>query len=49
MEKLHELLGLERYALIVVDTPPSADVRELLSAPLRMTELLASQAVQFQK
>jgi anion-transporting ArsA/GET3 family ATPase len=49
MEKLHELLALERYALVVVDTPPSADVRELLSAPLRMTELLASQAVQFLK
>ncbi|MBX3026491.1 AAA family ATPase [bacterium] len=49
MEKLHELLGLDRYALIVVDTPPSADVRELLSAPLRMSELLASQAVHFLK
>lgn len=49
MEKLHELLTSDRYALIVVDTPPSADVRELLSAPLRMTELLASQAVQFLK
>jgi hypothetical protein len=32
-----------------VDTPPSADVRELLTAPLRMDELLASQAVQFLK
>lgn len=49
MEKLHELLGVDRYALIVVDTPPSADLRELLTAPLRMTELLASQAVQFLK
>lgn len=49
MEKLHELLALDRYALIVVDTPPSADVRELLTAPGRMTELLASQAVQFLK
>lgn len=49
MEKLHELLSLERYALIVVDTPPSADLRELLTAPGRMTELLASQAIQFLK
>ncbi|MFN8642298.1 MAG: ArsA-related P-loop ATPase [Candidatus Binatia bacterium] len=49
MEKLHELLALDRYALIVVDTPPSADVRELLTAPGRMAELLASQAVQFLK
>ena len=43
MEKLHELLHQERYELIVVDTPPSAHVRDLLSAPRRMTELLASQ------
>lgn len=49
MEKLHELLSLDRYDLIVVDTPPSADVRELLTAPLRMSELLASQAIQFLK
>ena len=49
METLHELLHEERYELIVVDTPPSADVRDLLSAPLRMTELLASQAIDFLK
>jgi anion-transporting ArsA/GET3 family ATPase len=49
MEKLHELLQQGRYELIVVDTPPSADVRELLAAPLRMSELLASQAVDFLK
>ena len=49
MEKLHELLAVDRYHLVVVDTPPSADVRELLTAPGRMTELLASQAVQFLK
>lgn len=49
MEKLHELLDEGRYELIVVDTPPSADLRELLTAPLRMTELLASQAVDFLK
>jgi anion-transporting ArsA/GET3 family ATPase len=49
MEKLHELLQHDRYELIVVDTPPSADVRQLLAAPLRMTDLLASQAVHFLK
>ena len=49
MEKLHELLAQGRYELIIVDTPPSADARALLAAPLRMTELLASQAVQFLK
>lgn len=47
MEKLHELLGLGHYDLVVVDTPPSADARDLLGAPLRLTELLASQALQF--
>jgi anion-transporting ArsA/GET3 family ATPase len=49
MEKLHELLEQRRYDLIVVDTPPSGDVRELLAAPGRMIELLASQAVDFLK
>jgi anion-transporting ArsA/GET3 family ATPase len=49
METLHALLQEQRYDLIIVDTPPSADVRELLSAPLRMTELLASQAIDFLK
>ena len=49
MEKLHELLETGRYDLVVVDTPPSADLRDLLAAPLRMTELLASQAVDFLK
>lgn len=49
MERLHELLGLRTYNLIVVDTPPSAHARDLLSAPLRMTDLLASRAVHFLK
>jgi anion-transporting ArsA/GET3 family ATPase len=49
MEKLHELLQLGRYELLIVDTPPSADARDLLAAPLRMSELLASQAVDFLK
>lgn len=45
MEKLHELLHSGRYDLIVVDTPPSAHARDLLSAPVRLTELLATRAV----
>ncbi|MDX2168419.1 MAG: ArsA-related P-loop ATPase, partial [Deltaproteobacteria bacterium] len=49
MEKLHELLALQRYDVVVVDTPPSADARDLLGAPGRIAELLASQAVQFLK
>ncbi len=45
MEKLHELVHLHRYQLLIVDTPPSAHVRELLAAPNRLTNLLASRAV----
>ncbi len=49
MEKLYELLHLDTYELIVVDTPPSAHARDLLSAPLRMSALLASSAVRILK
>jgi anion-transporting ArsA/GET3 family ATPase len=45
MEKLHELLHLHRYQVLVVDTPPSAHARDLLAAPNRVTNLLASRAV----
>jgi len=45
MEKLHELLHAHRYQLVVVDTPPSAHARDLLAAPSRLTNLLASRAV----
>lgn len=49
MEKLYELLHQERYDLLVVDTPPSAHARDLLSAPLRMSELVTSSAVRILK
>ena len=49
MEKLHELLHQGIYDLVVVDTPPSSHARDLLSAPLRMTALLASSAVRILK
>jgi anion-transporting ArsA/GET3 family ATPase len=49
MEKLHELLHQGGYDVIVVDTPPSAHARDLLKAPLRLIELLASNAVRFLK
>lgn len=49
MEKLHELLQQGSYDVIVVDTPPSAHARDLLRAPLRLIELLASNAVRFLK
>jgi len=47
MEKLHELLHLRRYQVLIVDTPPSAHARDLLTAPSRLTNLLASRAVSF--
>jgi len=45
MEKLHELLHVHHYQPLIVDTPPSTHVRELLTAPNRLTNLLASRAV----
>jgi anion-transporting ArsA/GET3 family ATPase len=49
MEKLHELLHQDLYDLIVVDTPPSAHARDLLRAPLRISELLATGAIRILK
>jgi len=45
MEKLHELVHVHRYQLVIVDTPPSAHARDLLAAPNRLVNLLASRAV----
>lgn len=45
MEKLHELLHADRYQTVIVDTPPSAHARELLTAPARLSGLLGSRAV----
>jgi len=47
MEKLHELAHGQRYQTIVVDTPPSSHARDLLAAPDRLVNLLASRAVSF--
>jgi anion-transporting ArsA/GET3 family ATPase len=47
MEKLHELLHLRRYQVLIVDTPPSAHARDLLAAPSRLANLSASRAVSF--
>lgn len=47
MEKLHELLHHHDYDLVVVDTPPSANAKDLLAAPNRLAELLATRAVSF--
>jgi anion-transporting ArsA/GET3 family ATPase len=45
MEKLHELVTTRRYQLLIVDTPPSAHLHDLLTAPNRLVGLLASRAV----
>jgi len=45
MEKLHHLVTHERYDTVVVDTPPSAHARDLLGAPNRLLDLLATRAV----
>jgi anion-transporting ArsA/GET3 family ATPase len=49
MEKLHDLLHQDAYALVVVDTPPSTHARDLLNAPIRLLDLLASSAVRILK
>jgi anion-transporting ArsA/GET3 family ATPase len=45
MEKLYELTGNRRYQTLVVDTPPGAHMHDLLAAPSRLANLLASRAV----
>jgi len=45
MEKLHELLHHDHYQLLIVDTPPSTHARDVLAAPNRLSNLLASRAV----
>ncbi len=40
MEKLYELHRLERYDLIVLDTPPTKNAIDFLQAPTRMTNVL---------
>lgn len=49
METLHELLHRHAYELIIVDTPPGAHARDLLNAPVRLRELIASGAVRVLK
>jgi anion-transporting ArsA/GET3 family ATPase len=43
-QRLYELIQHEDYDLIVVDTPPAAHARALLSAPLRLTGLVETGA-----
>lgn len=45
MEKLHEMSGTGNYDVIIVDTPPSSHAGDLLAAPSRLSNLLASRAL----
>jgi anion-transporting ArsA/GET3 family ATPase len=45
MEKLYELTRGERYQLIVLDTPPTANALDFLDAPQKMVDLLDSPVV----
>lgn len=47
MEKLAEVQGDPNYDLIVLDTPPTANALDFLSAPERMTEALDSAAIRW--
>ncbi|MFT4572078.1 MAG: anion-transporting ArsA/GET3 family ATPase [Hyphomicrobiaceae bacterium] len=44
-QRLYELAESDQYDLLVVDTPPAANARDLLSAPSRLTDLLDSGAM----
>ena len=40
MEKLYELHAMQRYDLIVIDTPPTRNALDFIEAPRRMTSFL---------
>ena len=44
LQRLHELRAANAYDVLVVDTPPVAHADDLLSAPSRLTALIASDA-----
>jgi anion-transporting ArsA/GET3 family ATPase len=44
LQRLHELRADQAYELLVVDTPPLAHADDLLSAPSRLTALIATDA-----
>ena len=45
MEKLDEIAESQRYDLVVLDTPPTANALDFLDAPQRMVDLLDSPTV----
>jgi anion-transporting ArsA/GET3 family ATPase len=47
MERLHELVGLGRYDLIVVDTPPTRNALDFLDAPSRMADFFSSRLLRW--
>ncbi len=47
MERLHELVGLGLYDLIVVDTPPTRNALDFLDAPSRMADFFSSRLLRW--
>lgn len=45
MEKLYELRRADRYDLLVLDTPPTANALDFLDAPQKMVEAVESPAI----
>lgn len=44
-QRLHELMEEGEYETLVIDTPPAANARDLLSAPSRLADLLDTSAL----
>jgi anion-transporting ArsA/GET3 family ATPase len=42
MEKLYEILGQDKYDLVILDTPPTDHALDFLDAPNRMEDLIGS-------
>src|SRR5256885_93842 len=47
MAKLYEIAGENRYDLIVLDTPPTANALDFLDAPERVSAAIDSPAIQW--
>ena len=47
MAKLHEIASANKYDLIILDTPPTANALDFLDAPERLTAAIDSSAIQW--
>ena len=47
MERVHELVEMDRYDLIVVDTPPTRNALDFLDAPSRMADFFSSRLLRW--